>query len=71
VGWGESLLGFESNGGIANWLPMLMFVILLGLSIDYHVFILSRIREIFDRLRPLGSINAPSLIASESDGTGS
>jgi RND superfamily putative drug exporter len=48
-GWGESLLGFESNGGITAWLPMFLFVILFGLSMDYHVFILSRIREAFDR----------------------
>ncbi len=48
-GWGESLIGFTSNGGIANWLPMFMFVILFGLSMDYHVFILSRIREAHDR----------------------
>ena len=48
-GWGENLLNFESNGGIANWLPMFMFVILFGLSMDYHVFILSRIREAHDR----------------------
>ena len=48
-GWGESLLDFQSNGGIANWLPMFMFVILFGLSMDYHVFILSRIREGYDR----------------------
>ena len=48
-GWGENLLDFNSNGGIANWLPMFMFVILFGLSMDYHVFILSRIREAFDR----------------------
>jgi uncharacterized membrane protein YdfJ with MMPL/SSD domain len=48
-GWGESLLNFRGNGGIANWLPMFMFVILFGLSMDYHVFILSRIREAFDR----------------------
>ena len=51
-GWGESLLDFQSNGGIANWLPMFMFVILFGLSMDYHVFILSRIREAL-RPRPL------------------
>ena len=44
-GWGESLLGFESNGAITAWLPMFLFVILFGLSMDYHVFILSRIRE--------------------------
>jgi RND superfamily putative drug exporter len=48
-GWGENLLDFQSNGGIANWLPMFMFVILFGLSMDYHVFILSRIREAYDR----------------------
>jgi RND superfamily putative drug exporter len=48
-GWGSSLLGFESNGGIAFWLPIFMFVILFGLSMDYHVFILSRIREAYDR----------------------
>jgi uncharacterized membrane protein YdfJ with MMPL/SSD domain len=48
-GWGENLLGFESNGGIAPWLPMFLFVILFGLSMDYHVFILSRIREAYDR----------------------
>ena len=48
-GWGESLLNFQSNGGIAFWLPIFMFVILFGLSMDYHVFILSRVREAFDR----------------------
>jgi RND superfamily putative drug exporter len=48
-GWGENLLDFESNGGVAAWLPMFLFVILFGLSMDYHVFILSRIREYYDR----------------------
>jgi uncharacterized membrane protein YdfJ with MMPL/SSD domain len=48
-GWGESLIDFESNGGIAPWLPMFLFVILFGLSMDYHVFILSRVREAYDR----------------------
>jgi RND superfamily putative drug exporter len=48
-GWGESLFGFESNGGITPWLPMFLFVILFGLSMDYHVFILSRVREAYDR----------------------
>ena len=49
-GWGQSLLGFQSNGAIAPWLPMFLFVILFGLSMDYHVFILSRIREAHDRV---------------------
>ncbi len=48
-GWGENLLGFTSNGGITPWLPMFLFVILFGLSMDYHVFILSRVREAYDR----------------------
>jgi uncharacterized membrane protein YdfJ with MMPL/SSD domain len=48
-GWGESFLDFQSNGGITPWLPMFLFVILFGLSMDYHVFILSRIREAYDR----------------------
>ena len=48
-GHGERLLGFESVGGIAPWIPLFLFVILFGLSMDYHVFILSRIREAVDR----------------------
>ena len=48
-GNGESLLGFSSNGGVTNWLPLFLFVILFGLSMDYHVFILSRVRELYDR----------------------
>lgn len=48
-GWGESLLDFNSNGGVASWLPLFLFVILFGLSMDYHVFILSRVREYYDR----------------------
>ena len=48
-GHGESLLGFTSNGGVANWLPLFLFVVLFGLSMDYHVFIISRIRELYDR----------------------
>ena len=47
-GYGESLLGFESLGGITSWLPLFLFVILFGLSMDYHVFIISRIREAVD-----------------------
>src|SRR3954452_73399 len=47
-GWGKNLLGFEFTGGIDPFLPILLFVILFGLSMDYHVFILSRIREGYD-----------------------
>jgi RND superfamily putative drug exporter len=49
-GWGKSLLGFDvTPGGIIGFLPIFLFVILFGLSMDYHVFILSRVREAFDR----------------------
>src|SRR3954469_9375852 len=48
-GHGESLLGFTSIGGVTNWLPLFLFVVLFGLSMDYHVFILSRVRELYDR----------------------
>jgi uncharacterized membrane protein YdfJ with MMPL/SSD domain len=47
-GWGRHLLGFTPYGGITSWLPMFMFVLLFGLSMDYHVFILSRIKEAHD-----------------------
>jgi uncharacterized membrane protein YdfJ with MMPL/SSD domain len=48
-GWGKGILGFESTAGIDSFLPIFMFVILFGLSMDYHVFILSRVREAHDR----------------------
>jgi uncharacterized membrane protein YdfJ with MMPL/SSD domain len=48
-GHGEKLLGFTSVGGITPWLPLFLFVILFGLSMDYHVLVLSRIREALDR----------------------
>jgi uncharacterized membrane protein YdfJ with MMPL/SSD domain len=44
----ESLLGFESTGAVTSWLPLFLFVLLFGLSMDYHVFILSRVRELYD-----------------------
>jgi uncharacterized membrane protein YdfJ with MMPL/SSD domain len=47
-GIGKGILGFESTAGIDSFLPIFMFVILFGLSMDYHVFILSRIREAYD-----------------------
>ena len=41
------MLDFTSNGGVTSWLPLFLFVILFGLSMDYHVFILSRVRELW------------------------
>jgi RND superfamily putative drug exporter len=46
--WAQGLLQFTSNGAITSWLPLFLFVVLFGLSMDYHVFILSRIKELRD-----------------------
>jgi putative drug exporter of the RND superfamily len=43
--WAEGLLGFHSTGAVVAWLPLFLFVVLFGLSMDYHVFVVSRIRE--------------------------
>ena len=45
----QGLLNFRSNGGIVTWLPLFLFTVLFGLSMDYHVFILSRVKELVDR----------------------
>ena len=45
----QHLLGYTSFGGIVSWVPLFMFVFLFGISMDYHVFILSRIRELWSR----------------------
>jgi uncharacterized membrane protein YdfJ with MMPL/SSD domain len=50
--WAEPILDFRSNGTIVSWLPLFLFVVLFGLSMDYHVFILSRVREAVDRGEP-------------------
>ncbi|MDX3529337.1 MMPL family transporter [Streptomyces sp. ID05-39B] len=55
-GWGASLVGAEGVGAIVTWLPLFLFVILFGLSMDYHVFVVSRIREA--RLRGLTTRDA-------------
>jgi uncharacterized membrane protein YdfJ with MMPL/SSD domain len=45
----QGLLGYSSNGGVVTWLPVFLFVVLFALSMDYHVFIVSRIKELVDR----------------------
>ena len=47
-GWLADLFGFQTNGAIVSWLPLFLFVVLFGLSMDYHVFILSRVKELHD-----------------------
>src|SRR3954447_8883823 len=51
-GWGASLVGTTAVGAIESWIPLFAFVVLFGLSMDYHVFVVSRIREAHDRGLP-------------------
>jgi len=62
----ESLLGFESTGAVTSWLPLFLFVILFGLSMDYHVFILSRVREAYDRGMSTGDAVAAGIKSTAS-----
>ena len=48
-GWGASLVGSRGVGAVESWLPLFAFVVLFGLSMDYHVFVVSRIREAHDQ----------------------
>lgn len=43
--WADGLLGYTSSGFVVSWIPLFTFVVLMGLSMDYHVFVLSRVRE--------------------------
>jgi putative drug exporter of the RND superfamily len=62
----QGLLGFTSYGAIVPWVPLFMFVFLFGLSMDYHVFILSRIRE----LRARGAATADAVVGGISISAG-
>jgi RND superfamily putative drug exporter len=59
-------LGYTSFGGIISWIPLFMFVLLFGLSMDYHVFILSRIRE----LRSRGATTRDAIVGGISSSAG-
>ncbi|MFH8972857.1 MMPL family transporter [Streptomyces sp. NPDC017890] len=48
-GWGDELVGTTAVGAIESWMPLFVFVVLFGLSMDYHVFVVSRIREAHDQ----------------------
>lgn len=48
-GWGAELIGSEKVGAIENWMPLFVLVVLFGLSMDYHVFVVSRISEARNR----------------------
>jgi len=51
-GWGARLVGTQAPGAIESWIPLFVFVVLFGLSMDYNVFVVSRIREAHDRGLP-------------------
>ena len=48
-GWGISLLGSEAPGVIGSWMPVILFAIVFGLSMDYHMLLLGRIKEAYDQ----------------------
>ena len=62
--WAEGLLDFRSNGAVVAWLPMFLFVVLFGLSMDYHVFVVSRIRELALRGVPTTEAVRQGIISS-------
>jgi RND superfamily putative drug exporter len=63
-GWGASLIGIGKGGPIDAWAPMMLFAIVFGLSMDYEVFLLSRIREEYDRTGDNASAVADGLAAT-------
>ncbi|MBI5948160.1 MAG: MMPL family transporter [Chloroflexi bacterium] len=63
-GWGASLIGLGKDGPIEAWVPMMLFAVVFGLSMDYEVFLLSRIREEFDRTGDNGLAVADGLAAT-------
>jgi putative drug exporter of the RND superfamily len=63
-GWGLSLIGVDKAGPIEAWVPMFLFAIVFGLSMDYEVFLLSRIKEEYDRTRNNATAVADGLAAT-------
>jgi RND superfamily putative drug exporter len=63
-GWGLSLVGMGKEGPIEAWAPMMIFAIVFGLSMDYEVFLLSRIREEYDRTGDNATAVADGLAAT-------
>ncbi|UWZ35606.1 MMPL family transporter [Dactylosporangium roseum] len=62
--WAEGILGFTSMDAVVSWLPLFLFVVLFGLSMDYHVFVVSRIREAVDRGMPTRAAVAHGITGS-------
>ena len=63
-GWGRSLIGVSENVPIESYVPMMMFAIVFGLSMDYEIFLLSRMKEIWDETRDSGHAVAAGLAST-------
>jgi RND superfamily putative drug exporter len=63
-GWGDNLIGVGKEGPIESWVPLMLFAIVFGLSMDYEVFLLSRIREEYDQSNDNASAVAEGLAAT-------
>ncbi len=63
-GWGASLIGVDRSGPIEAWAPMMMFAIVFGLSMDYEIFLLSRMKEEYDRTHDNASAVADGLAST-------
>ena len=63
-GWAKDVFGLDRNGPIDAWIPMFLFAIVFGLSMDYEVFLLSRIKEEYDRTRNNATAVADGLAAT-------
>jgi RND superfamily putative drug exporter len=63
-GWGNELIGVDRTGPIEAWVPMFLFAIVFGLSMDYEVFLLSRIKEEYDRTKNNATAVADGLAAT-------
>ena len=63
-GWGKELIGVDKSGPIEAWIPMFLFAIVFGLSMDYEVFLLSRIKEEYDRTKDNAVAVADGLAAT-------
>ena len=63
-GWGMGLIGVDKAGPIEAWVPMFLFAIVFGLSMDYEVFLLSRIKEEYDRTKDNATAVADGLAAT-------
>lgn len=63
-GWGRSLIGVSENVPIESYVPMMMFAIVFGLSMDYEIFLLSRVKEYWDETHDNGHAVASGLAAT-------